>query len=416
MKTSVSSVESGNPSIMSMIEALAAISETKDGLTRRYLTAEHRRANDLVHEWMTSAGMKVWQDAAGNVIGRYEGEREGLPAVMIGSHLDTVVNAGRYDGMLGVVTGIDCVRSLEHRGLRLPFAVEVIGFADEEGARFQSTYLGSRAVAGTFDTKLLSRRDQEGTSMADAMSDFGLEPARIGEAARDPGDVLAYLELHIEQGPILEAEGIAAGVVTAIAGATRLAVMVDGLAGHAGTAPMGLRRDALAAASECVLALERIAASHPSTVGTVGQMSVLPGASNVVPGRVMFSIDLRAAEDSFRQAAMNELYIRLNEIAARRNVEIFREIVHEAPSVACSDAIMTRIEDALSAEGQRVLRLASGAGHDAAAMADLTDVGMIFLRCEGGLSHNPDEAITESDALTGGRILLRVLESFGAET
>jgi allantoate deiminase len=392
------------------------LSESPGGLTRRYLTTEHRQANELVGGWMRDAGMNVHQDAIGNIVGRYEGVSESLPALIIGSHLDTVVMAGRYDGMLGVLTGIACVQSLCERGIRLPFAVEVVGFADEEGARFQSTYLGSRALAGTFDTTLLERRDGDGISMAEALRAFGLDPGRIGDAARKPEDVAAYLELHIEQGPVLESEGLAVGVVTAIAGATRLVVTVAGVAGHAGTVPMALRQDALMAASECVLAVEKVAAARSNGVGTVGRMRVEPGATNVIPGKVTFSVDLRAAEDEPRKAAVAELDSRLREIAARRSVDVSVETVHEAASVTCAPRIVEQIDQAIEEQGERVFRLPSGAGHDAAAMADITDVGMIFLRCKGGISHNPDESITQDDASVGTSLLLKIIENFKLKT
>jgi allantoate deiminase len=294
--------------------------------------------------------------------------------------------------------------------------VEVVGFADEEGARFQSTYLGSRALAGTFDTTLLERRDGDGISMAEALRAFGLDPGRIGDAARKPEDVAAYLELHIEQGPVLESEGLAVGVVTAIAGATRLVVTVAGVAGHAGTVPMALRQDALMAASECVLAVEKVAAARSNGVGTVGRMRVEPGATNVIPGKVTFSVDLRAAEDEPRKAAVAELDSRLREIAARRSVDVSVETVHEAASITCAPRIVEQIDQAIEEQGERVFRLPSGAGHDAAAMADITDVGMIFLRCKGGISHNPDESITQDDASAGTSLLLKIIENFKLKT
>ena len=415
MKTFTNSARNPNSSMMSMLDELAEISEQADGLTRRYLTPEHRSANDLVGKWMATAGMSVREDAVGNIIGRYEGEQVGLPAIMVGSHLDTVLNAGRYDGMLGVVTGIDCVASLNRRCIRLPFAVEVIGFADEEGLRFHSTYLGSRAVAGTFDTGLLSRTDADDVSMADAMRGFGLDPDLIQQAAREPDDVIAYIELHIEQGPVLEDKGLAAGIVTAIAGATRLVISVEGVAGHAGTVPMNLRQDALAAASDCVLAVEEIAARNSGTVGTVGQMAVSPGATNVIPGKVTFSVDVRSADDPVRMVALADLHDRMCEIASRRNVVISAETVHEAPSVNCSVNVMDSIERSMIKVGLQPFRLPSGAGHDAAAMADLTEIGMIFIRCDGGISHHPAESITEDDAITGAQLLLNVLQNFNEQ-
>ena len=226
---------------------------------------------------MREAGMSARLDAIGNVVGRYEGRTPGAPCLMLGSHLDTVRNAGKYDGMLGVVAAIDCVHTLNARGTRLPFAIEVVGFADEEGVRFGSTLLGSRAVAGTFDPKLLDNRDKDGTSMREALTAFGLDPERTGDAARRRADILAYAELHIEQGPVLEAEGLPVGVVTAINGANRFTVEIEGMAGHAGTVPMTLRRDALAAAAECVLAIESRCGREPELVGTVGKLEAGAG-------------------------------------------------------------------------------------------------------------------------------------------
>ena len=398
--------------IMSRIDDLAALSESPDGLTRRYLTPEHRQANDLVGRWMGDAGMTVRQDAVGNIIGRYEGVSEGLPAVLIGSHLDTVVMAGKFDGMLGVITGIACVGELNRRGRRLPFAVEVVGFGDEEGVRFQSGYLGSHALAGNFEPALLERRDADDISLAEAMTAFGLDPARVGDAARRAPDVLAYLELHIEQGPVLESQGLPVGVVTTIAGATRLAVSLTGEAGHAGTVPMTLRHDALAAAAECILAVERVCAESPNLVGTVGQIAAEPGASNVIPGSVRFTVDLRAAEDPHRTTALDELMVLLEAAAKRRGVAIEIEKVHEAASVPCDAQLSDLIAGAIERSGWRVQRLPSGAGHDAAAMAGLAPVGMVFVRCEGGVSHNPAENITAADAEAGARVLFQVLNDF----
>ena len=228
--------------IMAQVEELSTYSELEDGLSRRYLSPQHQQANAKVGEWMCDAGMDVHQDAIGNIIGRYEGKRDGLPAVLVGSHLDTVVMAGKYDGMLGVLAGMACVDELNRQGIRLPYAIEVIGFADEEGVRFQSTYLGSRAITGQFDPSLLNRKDEQGTSFSEAMTEFGLDPARVNDAIRQKKDFLAYLELHIEQGPVLERKDLPVGVVTSIAGANRMLVTLKGVAGHAGTVPMEMRQ------------------------------------------------------------------------------------------------------------------------------------------------------------------------------
>ena len=393
-------------------EALARLSELDGGLTRVFLSEEQKAANALVLGWMREAGMSARLDAIGNVVGRYEGEQPGLPSLMMGSHLDTVRDAGKYDGMLGVVAAIECVHALNARGRRLPFAIEIFGFADEEGTRFNATLLGSRAVAGTFRPEVLDNVDQAGVSMRAAMRAFGLDPDRIGAAARRREDVLAYAELHIEQGPVLEAEGLPVGVVTAINGATRFAVEVDGMAGHAGTVPMSLRQDALAAAAECVLAVERRCGGEPELVGTVGKLECLPGAVNVVPGKVRFTIDLRAPRDAMRLAAVDDVRAALRAIAARRNVQLAVTKTHEGGVAACAPWLMEQIGAAIAAEGVPVRRLPSGAGHDGMAIIDIADIGMLFVRCEKGISHHPAEAITLADVETAARVWLRFIENF----
>jgi allantoate deiminase len=393
-------------------EALARLSELDGGLTRVFLSAEQKAANALVLGWMAEAGMSARLDAIGNVVGRYEGERPGLPSLMMGSHLDTVRDAGKYDGMLGVVAAIECVQALNARGRRLPFAIEIVGFADEEGTRFNATLLGSRAVAGTFRPEVLDNSDQDGVTMRAAMLAFGLDPDRIGAAARRREDVLAYAELHIEQGPVLEAEGLPVGVVTAINGATRFAVAVDGMAGHAGTVPMSLRQDALAAAAECVLAVERRCGGEPELVGTVGKLECLPGAVNVVPGKVRFTIDLRAPRDAMRLAAVDDVLAAMRAIAARRNVQLAVTKTHEGGVAACAPWLMEQIGAAVAAEGVPVRRLPSGAGHDGMAIIDIADIGMLFVRCEKGISHNPAEAMTLADVETAARVWLRFIENF----
>jgi allantoate deiminase len=396
-------------------EALARLTEMDGGLTRVFLSKEQKAANELVLGWMREAGMSARLDAIGNVVGRYEGERPGRPCLMMGSHLDTVRDAGKYDGMLGVVAPIECVRALHARGKRLPFALEIVGFADEEGTRFNATLLGSRAVAGTFKTEVLDNVDRDGVPMREALRAFDLDPARIGDAAYRREDVLAYAELHIEQGPVLEAEGLAVGVVTAINGATRFAVEIDGMAGHAGTVPMDLRQDALAAAAECVLAIERRCGGEPELVGTVGKLECLPGAVNVVPGKVRFTIDIRAPRDPMRLAAVDDVLAALKGIAARRNVQLTVTKTHEGGVAACAPWLMDQIGAAIAAEGIPVRKLPSGAGHDGMAIIDLTDIGMLFVRCEKGISHNPAEAITLADVEIAARVWLRFIENFDPE-
>jgi allantoate deiminase len=399
--------------IVGRIDKLAAISETPEHLARIFLTKEHRAAADLILDWMRSAGMRAHLDAIGNVCGRYEGERPGLPCLMLGSHYDTVRDAGKWDGPLGLITAISCVADLHKRGRRLPFAIEVIGFADEEGVRFASTLLGSRAVAGTFVESVLGARDAAGISMRDALTQFGLDPHHIGAAARVRAELLAYIELHIEQGPVLEAQNLSVGVVTAIAGATRFAASLTGMAGHAGTVPMRLRRDALAGAAECIVAIEDFCKTDEGgLVGTVGYIHAAPGATNVIPGQVSFTMDIRASTDAHRKLAVADIVRQIEAIAKRRNLSLQLDVTHENRTVPCAPWLRAQVAEAIASEGFRVFELPSGAGHDGMAMIDIADVGMIFVRCCGGVSHHPDEHVELADADAGARVLLRLIENF----
>ena len=399
--------------IVSRINQLGTISETAENLTRIFLSPEHRIAADLILSWMKDAGMAAHLDAIGNVCGRYEGDRPGLPCLMLGSHYDTVRDAGKWDGPLGVITAIACVADLNRRGMRLPFAIEVVGFADEEGVRFASTLLGSRAVAGTFDESLLKVRDRGDLTMREAMVQFGLDPGHIGTAARSRRELHAYVELHIEQGPVLEQQNLPVGVVTAISGATRLAASLTGMAGHAGTVPMALRRDALAGAAECIVAVEQICkADSAGLVGTVGAITALPGATNVIPGKVSFTLDIRAPTDAHRKLAVADLVRRVETIAKRRELSLQIDVTHENRTVPCAPWLKAQVAEAVAAENYPVFELASGAGHDGMAMIDVTDVAMLFVRCRGGISHNPAEHVEPADADAGARVLLRLIENF----
>jgi allantoate deiminase len=398
--------------IMERCDALARHSELPGGLTRVFLSSEARAASDKVLGWMRQAGMQARLDAIGNAAGRYEGERPGLPCLMLGSHLDTVRDAGRYDGMLGVICAIECVNALNAAKKRLPFAIEVIGFGDEEGVRFGTTLLGSRAVAGIFDEKSLEAKDQTGKTLREVLREFGLDPARIPEVARKRGEVLAYAELHIEQGPVLEAEGLPVGVVIAINGFSRLRATLRGAAGHAGTVPMRLRRDALAGAAECILAIERIVKGQGELVGTVGRIEAKPGAINVIPGEVLFTIDVRAPQDVLRKHAVAAIRAQIEDIAKKRNLESEVELLQEFGSTACAPRLMEQMERAVERQGLPVRRLPSGAGHDGMALAAITEICMLFVRCRDGISHSPLEGITESDAAAGARVLLDFIEHF----
>src|SRR5271154_1831652 len=335
--------------IVSRINQLAAISETPHDLTRVFLTPEHRAAADLIMSWMAEAGMSAHLDAVGNVCGRYEGERLGLPCLMLGSHYDTVRDAGKWDGPLGLITAISCVAELNRRGRRFPFAIEVTGFADEEGVRFASTLLGSRAVAGTFNERVLASKDGAGISMREALVQFGLDPDHIGAASRVRGELLAYVELHIEQGPVLEARNLPVGVVSAIAGATRLAGKITGMAGHAGTVPMTLRRDALAGAAECISKIEELCRTdHGGLVGTVGYIHAMPGATNVIPGQVHFTIDMRAPTDTHRKRAVSDIVRQIETIAKRRKLQLQVDVTHENRTVPCESWLKAQVAEAVA--------------------------------------------------------------------
>jgi allantoate deiminase len=398
--------------VMERAEELARHSELEGGLTRVYLSPEQHRVNDLVLGWMREAGMTARLDAMGNAIGRYEAATANQPCLLLGSHLDTVRDAGRYDGMLGVLAAIECVQGLSAQGRRLPFAVEVIGFADEEGVRFGTTLLCSRAVAGTFDPALLGAVDRNGITLAKALHTAGLDPARVGEVAYAAGSVLAYVELHIEQGPVLEAEGLPVGVVTAINGSTRYAFELTGMAGHAGTVPMRLRKDALAAAAECVLAVEARALSERQLVATVGRLETLPGAINVIPGKVRFSLDLRSPDDLQRRSAVESLLADVERICSRRGVAAQATRLNDATVTLCAPWLQDQIGAAIAAEGVAVRRLPSGAGHDGMAMQAIAGIGMLFVRCTQGISHNPAEAVSEGDVAIALRVFLRFIEGF----
>jgi allantoate deiminase len=332
---------------------------------------------------------------------------------MLGSHYDTVRDAGKWDGPLGLITAISCVADLHRRGRRLPFAIEVTGFADEEGVRYASTLLGSRAVAGTFDQRVLGTKDSAGISMRDALIQFGLDPDRIGAAARIRGELLAYVELHIEQGPVLETGNLPVGVVTAIAGATRLAAKLTGMAGHAGTVPMALRRDALAGAAECIAKIEELCRSDEGgLVGTVGYIHATPGATNVIPGQVHFTMDIRAPTDAHRKRAVTDIVRDVEAIAKRRNLALQVDVTHENRTVPCAPWLKAQVAEAVAAENYPVFELPSGAGHDGMAMVDIADVAMLFVRCRGGISHHPDEHVDVGDVDAGARVLLRLIENF----
>ncbi len=396
--------------LMARLDAFAAFTDEPGRLTRLFLSDAHRRAAHTFIGWCAEAGLKARIDAAGNVVARYEGLREGGPALMLGSHIDTVRDAGRYDGAYGALAALAVVEGLRARGERLGHAIEIVAFGDEEGVRFRTTLTGSRALAGRYLEDALVQKDSGGVAMRDALAAFGGNPDKA--ASIRANNVAAFVEAHIEQGPVLETEGLPVGIVTAINGATRLEVGVDGVAGHAGATPMKLRRDALSGAAEMALAIEARARGETDLVATVGRLEVWPGATNVIPGHVQFSIDIRAPDDARRAAAVADLSARINALAEARGLKASVARTHDAGAFACDPRIVAALTRAVETLGVHPRLLPSGAGHDTMVMGGLCPAGMLFVRCKGGISHNPLELITVEDCAYGLAALTRFVRDF----
>jgi allantoate deiminase len=393
---------------------ISAMSEEPGRITRRFLTPPMQDVHAHLRARMEALRMSVHLDAAGNLRGLWSPPGAGSKRLLLGSHTDTVPNAGAFDGVLGVTLALEWVGIAQE--LNLPLAIEVIAFSEEEGVRYGVPFVGSRAVAGRFDNALLTLTDQEGISMEAAMRAFGLDPDRIGEAAMD-ADAIGFLEIHIEQGPVLEAERLRVAAVTAVAGQTRLRIAFGGQANHAGTTPMHLRRDALAAAAEWITTVEALARSTDGLVATVGRLSVEPNAGNVVPGLVQVTLDLRHADDGTRIAAVEELVARAGAIAAQRGLTLERSDRLDQPAVPMDERLTAFLTGAIEAAGYPVKRMPGGAGHDAMVMAARVPAAMLFLRSPGGISHHPSETVLEEDveaALHVGReFLLRLASDVG---
>lgn len=404
---SAEEAQSAAARIMARCDALAEISEEEDSLTRVYLSPEHLRANACVAEWMQAAGMRTWQDAVGNICGRYEAAEPGAAALLLGSHLDTVRNAGRYDGMLGVLSAIETVQWLHDRRQRLPLAVEIVGFADEEGTRFGITLLGSRGLTGSWPESWITHPDGNGITVAAAMQDAGLDAAQVSLAARHVSEIAAYLELHIEQGPCLEEADLALGVVTAINGARRLNCHFSGEAGHAGTVPMLLRKDALTAAAEWMLFIEQ--ATQAPLVATTGTLSCQPGAVNVIPGEVQLSLDIRGPQDEPLERHLSWLLTQAQAIALRRGVSFSASEYYRIAATPCDKRLQQALGAAVETVQGCTLALPSGAGHDAIAMAERWPVGMLFVRNHRGISHHPAESVKTDDVALGVQAYLQAV-------
>jgi len=387
---------------MAWADELAACTERPGEITRRYGTPALVAARDLLEAWMLEAGMRTRVDRVGNLIGTLgQGDR---PGIVIGSHFDSVVDAGRYDGNLGILLGIGCAEELA--GADPAHDLTVVAFCDEEGARFPTDYFGSRAFLG----RALpdgAMTDAEGATLASGIELAGNAAAEHGSGL--PANAAAYLEAHIEQGPVLEASGHPLGIVTSITGGAKLIVTLTGTAGHAGTVPMSLRRDAFSATAEIALAAERLAREDGEAVATVGQVAVSPGAANVIPGRAAISIDLRHQDDARRAGLLARVREVVAEVAGRRGVEAAVEVIHDERSVACDAALGERMRAAAGAIGLDPPSIPSGAGHDAVILSDHVPVAMLFVRCKGGISHNPAESVTTEDVAAALAVLTAVV-------
>lgn len=386
-------------------------------LTVTYLTAAHRACARQLEAWMRECGFdEVHQDAVGNVVGRYHGTDPDARMLLTGSHYDTVRNGGRYDGRLGIFVPMACVQALHRAGRRLPFGIEVVAFSEEEGQRYKATFLGSGALVGQFDMAWLDQTDADGITLREAMTQAGLRIEDIPALRRDPARYLGFVEVHIEQGPVLDELDLPLGVVTSINGGVRYLGEIVGMASHAGTTPMGSRRDAAAAAAELYLYVERRAAQDGDSVGTVGMLEVPGGSINVVPGRCRFSLDLRAPNDAQRDRLAADVLAELARICERRGVQYRIEEAMRAAAAPSAPPWQARWERAVEALGLPVYRMPSGAGHDAMKLHEVMPQAMLFVRGgNAGISHNPLETITADDAQLCVDAYTQLLEQLAAE-
>ena len=407
--------------LLEQCEQLALISDMPGMVSRAYLTHEHAKCNDTVKTWIERDGLIASQDQAGNILATMPCENPDAPTLLLGSHLDTVPNAGKYDGILGVLIGLEALHLAKRNNQRFPFNIVLIGFGDEEGTRFSSTLLGSRAVAGKWDKSWFDLSDKNDCRLDSALVDFGCDPDLIETCSLASSALLGYLEVHIEQGPVLEDADLPLGVVTSIAGAKRVVVDIAGQAGHAGTVPMLLRQDALVTASEIILLVERTAHRY-QVVATVGRIDCKPGAPNVIPGHCQFTIDIRSGSNQTRDFALQSIHEEVQALVEARRVEMKWKEIYSAGAVKCAGWCQRLFETVINDMKLESLSLMSGAGHDAMSFASITDVGMLFLRCKGGLSHHPDESVTLEDTALSVEALYRALlklrddESFSSIT
>lgn len=397
--------------VMERCDDLGRISQSPNYVDRRYLSNEHKQANQTVSKWMKQAQMRTWQDGSGNVWGRYESTNPKAKSLLLGSHLDTVVNGGKYDGMLGVLVPIALIMLLSQQHKTFPFHIDIVGFCDEEGTRFGSTLLGSRALSGKWEESWADLCDEDGISLRQAMLNFGLNFDDIHLSTIPSSAFHAFIELHIEQGPVLEQQDLPVGIVSGIAGAKRLILDVIGMAGHAGTVPMNTRQDSLVGVSEMIVSVEK-SAVQAGIVASVGRIENKPNAVNVISGNTSFSLDIRSDNDNLRDVTLDKILTNFKSIASNRNLKIRWEMTHSAPAVLCDPQLTNALNEATQRANIRPFHLLSGAGHDAMAMAEICPIGMLFTRCYKGISHHPAEAIQSTDVAASVKVLLNFIEGF----
>jgi allantoate deiminase len=383
--------------------------QVSGGITRLSFSKEERDAKQVVASFMKEAGLTVREDEVGNLIGRMEGKHSDLPTVLVGSHVDSVYNGGNFDGPLGVLSGVEALQTMNEQGIKPDHPIEVIAFTDEEGARFSYGMIGSRGIAGTLEAAEFEKQDKEGISIAEAMREAGHDPSLFSKAAREKGTVKAYVEVHIEQGKILEKENLSVGIVTGIAGPLWLKFILEGEAGHAGTTPMGMRRDSLVAAGKVFEIIETEASKTGSTVGTVGQLALFPGGINIIPGRVEFALDMRDVTESVRDEVERNIVERAHAVCEERGIKLTVELLQRVAPAPCSKLVQQASANACETLGLQPFSLPSGAGHDGMQLTELCPIGMIFVRSKDGISHNPLEWSSKEDCRDGANVLYQTL-------
>lgn len=395
--------------LLERLNALAAITEDPGGITRTFGSEAFEQGRNLVQSWMDNAGLETYVDNIGNLRGKLQGTPQTNKTFVIGSHIDTVLNAGKFDGPLGVLLGLDLLEQLIQTQTELPFNLELVAFSDEEGCRFHTTYLGSKVITGAFEESLLEKKDANGITLREALKTIGGEPEKLKQDALAPEDWLGYFEIHIEQGPVLYEKNIPVAIVSSIAGQNRIEITLKGMAGHAGTVPMAMRRDALCGAAEIIRKTEAYAMDRDKElVATVGKITIPNPASNVIPGTVTFTLDLRSADETTLKSAATELENEALKVSRNRNLELTWNLVQQTEPVTCSPNLNNLLSEAIAACGYEKINLVSGAGHDAVPISSVAPVAMLFVRCFEGISHNPLENAEPQDLAAA----IRVSETF----